>query len=626
MTELPNSRKRHDIPRWRKALYAGATTLTLLVLLEFLLWLGGVRPLSDTQDISFGFSGSVPLLEEQVDRNGRPRLLTRDSKLVWFNELAFAKDKPSETRRVFCVGGSTTFGRPYRDPTSFCGWLRALVPVLEPEENWEFINAGGVSYASYRVAVVMEELAQYDPDLFIIYCGQNEFLENRTYADVLSQPPSLLSLKSQLGKTRLYAVADHLRQRFQASPPAQERKVTTILPAEVDERLNHTIGPADYERDAVWKAGVLRHYELNLERMVHIARENGADVLLVTTASKLRDCAPFKGQPTETSIATREQLAELVKHAREQDESDAIGLLKDAVTLDPLNANLQFELGQRLFSAQRYDEALIAFQRAVNEDVCPLRAVSEINQSIHRVAAKLQVPVVDFAERLSQNSQAELGHACFGDEYFLDHVHPTIDVHRQLAEWIIEALQAQGELGKPNGEAFQARWQQAIDQVLASIDRTEHGVALRNLAKVLHWSGKFSEAAPRALDALDFLQDDAESRFVYADCLKNMQELENAAAQYELLFAEHPNYSRAFLPYGEVLAMLQRDEQAMGFLLSSVLFEPDNAYAHLTLGKLHLRRMEWQQAIEALEIANDLYGDDQETQELLELAREQRTH
>ena len=37
-------------------------------------------------------------------------------------------------------------------------------------------RSGGVSYASYRVAALMEELVRYEPDLFVIYSGHNEFL------------------------------------------------------------------------------------------------------------------------------------------------------------------------------------------------------------------------------------------------------------------------------------------------------------------------------------------------------------------------------------------------------------------------------------------------------------------
>ncbi|MFW6168867.1 MAG: hypothetical protein ACODAD_00150 [Planctomycetota bacterium] len=61
--------------------------------------------------------------------------------------------------------------------------LREFLPVAHPSRRWEVVNAGGVGYASYRVAKLMEELVRYEPDLFIIYSGHNEFLKRRTYAD-----------------------------------------------------------------------------------------------------------------------------------------------------------------------------------------------------------------------------------------------------------------------------------------------------------------------------------------------------------------------------------------------------------------------------------------------------------
>ncbi len=64
-------------------------------------------------------------------------------------------------------------------------------------------------------------------------------------------------------------------------------------------------------------------------------------------------------------------------------------------------------------------------------------------QAIRRVAEKRQVPLVDFQNLLREKCQSEFGHACIGGEYFLDHVHPTIDIHRQLAVWILAELQSQ---------------------------------------------------------------------------------------------------------------------------------------------------------------------------------------
>ena len=55
--------------------------------------------------------------------------------------------KESGVTRIICLGGSTTYGRPYNDKTSFCGWLREFLPAVDPSRQWEVINAGGISYA-----------------------------------------------------------------------------------------------------------------------------------------------------------------------------------------------------------------------------------------------------------------------------------------------------------------------------------------------------------------------------------------------------------------------------------------------------------------------------------------------
>ena len=89
--------------------------------------------------------------------------------------------------------------------TSFCGWLRELLPVADPNQKWELINAGGISYASYRVAALTEELVEYEPDVLIVYCGQNEFLERRTYSGIIDMPESVRGLGAILSRTRIYS-------------------------------------------------------------------------------------------------------------------------------------------------------------------------------------------------------------------------------------------------------------------------------------------------------------------------------------------------------------------------------------------------------------------------------------
>ncbi len=55
-----------------------------------------------------------------------------------------------------------------------------------------------------------------------------------------------------------------------------------VLPGEVDEELNHTVGPTDYHRDDAWRASVIKHYQANLQRMIDIAKRSLAKIVFIT--------------------------------------------------------------------------------------------------------------------------------------------------------------------------------------------------------------------------------------------------------------------------------------------------------------------------------------------------------
>ncbi len=300
---------------WQKKLiFACVTTSGFFLLLEGTLGLFGVNPVTQTGDPLIGFSSQVPLLEVGSNDAGETILQTAPGKLIWFNHQAFVAKKPANTKRIFCVGGSTTYGRPFADLTSYSGWLRELLPVVDKSTTWEVINAGGVSYASYRVAAVMEELAQYEPDLFIVYSVHNEFLERRTYEGMFERSPLSRDIEAALQKTRSWSL---VRQILLGSDD-QSKTSIELLPAEVDEMLNHSIGPLDYHADDDWHDNVLRHYEMNLHRMVSIAREAGAAIVFVTPSSNLRDCSPFKSEVSiELSDDEAAKVTQLVDQAQQ---------------------------------------------------------------------------------------------------------------------------------------------------------------------------------------------------------------------------------------------------------------------------------------------------------------------
>ena len=135
--------------------------------LEMTLALFGVTPDLLTEDPLVGFAENIPQFTETTRTDGSVIMATANNKRGLFNYQKFPKQKESNSYRIFCMGGSTTYGRPYTDRVSFCGWLREYLKATDPSRNWEVVNAGGISFASYRVAKLMNELRNYQPDLFI---------------------------------------------------------------------------------------------------------------------------------------------------------------------------------------------------------------------------------------------------------------------------------------------------------------------------------------------------------------------------------------------------------------------------------------------------------------------------
>ena len=623
-----SNRTRHSKPlSLRKKLALSAfTTVSFFLILEICLAIVGIRSVVNTDDPFVGFSGYAPLMAHSTAEDGTAILTTAENKRNWFNVQSFPKAKAPRTKRIFCMGGSTTYGHPFFDSTSFSGWLREFLPIHDPSCHWEVINAGGISYASYRVAALMKELAQYEPDLFIVYSAHNEFLERRTYQDMFERSQLAMFTQGLLSRTRTWSLTkrtlDQIRKSTSNADGTRSKTHADILDTEVNEILNHTIGPVDYHRDLTWRANVVSHYENNLRRMVAIARNAGAQIVFVTPASNEKDCSPFKSEhDSQQSQADQDRLHEIIHQAATDPECAAprvaLRYLQSAVEISPNFAEYHYRIGHLQLVLQNYSEAKRSFSLALNEDVCPLRAVDEIGQSIDRVGKELKVPIVDFEEQIRELCETENGHSILGEEYFLDHVHPTIDVNRRLAIWIIETLLERGFVHGPGTDdaTMKERYAAIEKKVLGTIDPLTNGYALRNLAKVLHWSGKYFEAESRARDALKLIADDPESRFVLADCLKNTGRTEEAIDEYEELFASGLHYPRATEAYGRLLATTGRLEQAKGYLLLAIAEDDKNADAYHWLGWVHFQLMEFEFAEESFEHANRIRPNNPETLE-----------
>ncbi|MEZ5393510.1 MAG: tetratricopeptide repeat protein [Bryobacterales bacterium] len=475
------------------------------------------------------------------------------------------------------MGGSTTYGRPYDDRLSFSGWLRELLPIADPTRQCEVINAGGVSYASYRVAAVMEELAQYEPDAFLIYSGHNEFLERRTYEGLIETPAPVTALGGILSRTRIWAAGAKLTGAVPKRKADEE-----LLAEEVDTMLAHSVGPQDYFRDDAFRKQVLEHYRFNLRRMVEIARGAGAEAILITTASSWKDCSPFKSQPSvdaERAAKAAELRARGVALREEGKLDDSLAALDSALAIDPRFADSHYERARTLLAAGRAAEAKQAFQRAMEEDVCPLRSLPEMNDIVREVAREKGAPLVDFAAYVEAHAEDGIP----GASQFLDHVHLNMDGYRELAMLLVDELAREGELTKAPGYD-DAAIAAVRERVEAGIDRKARIQTLKNLSRVLGWAGKMDEAARIAQQALEDTGGDADAYNTLGRTAAAAGRREEAMDWFRKALEANPAHPDANTNLGAELFALGRVEEAIPYFQATLRDNPNSWEAHLDMG------------------------------------------
>jgi len=555
---------------------------------ELVLALAGVRPLLLSEDPLVGFADGIPQFIKAKRRDGADMYITPENKLSLFNFQSFPQQKDENTYRIFCMGGSTTFGRPYHDPLSFCGWLRAYLQAADPSRKWEVINAGGISYASYRVAHMMNELQDYQPDLFIVYSGQNEFLEQRSYGALQQLPAWMIDLDATMSSTRIYTAMKLAMDAIRPGTGDISLK-RDELNGEVDELLNHTLGPESYYRDEQLKQQVIMHYRLNLRRIAKIADSVGAGIVFIKPVVNIRNISPFKSEhrnDLEPDALMQWQLlyngAWNLQQAGSMDE--ALVKYRAALAIDDRYAELHFRTGQVLFEQLRYDEAETAFRRAVEEDVAPLRILASMQQTVEDVAAVENAPLIDFPAILRKAYLDEYGHTVFGSEYFTDHVHTNVEGYRKLGMALFDHLVEQG-VAKPEASWDNARIEAISQQVLAGIDENDEGVTLLNLGAVFEWAGKFEESRALLLRALDILGPDEDIYMRLASSSYSLGKINDAFNYLKELQTLSPDFPGLNSKLGMIRLEQGKTDEAIAYCTAELETAPGNHFPYACMAK-----------------------------------------
>ena len=360
-----------------------------------------------------------------------PRHIARESE-----PFIFPVEKPDNTYRIFILGASAAQGTP--DPAySFARILEQMLHDQYPSLSFEVINTAMTAINSHVVLQIAEDCARCDPDLFIVYLGNNEVIGPYGGGNGYGLPrANLPAIRMVIAfkATRL----GQLLARLADSVGAERNTPNVWLGLEMF--LNHQVRPHTPLLEAIY-----RNFQRNLEDIRRITLKNRSKIIFCTVGSNLKDNPPFASlHRPNLSPTDKKEWNSLYEQGIEFElkgnYTDAVERYLKAAKIDDHYADLQFRSGRCYWAASKYEEARERFIRARERDTLRFRADVRINHIIRSVAAGREaegIYLTDATKALERNSP----HATPGQELFYDHVHLNFKGNYILAKAVFEQVE-----------------------------------------------------------------------------------------------------------------------------------------------------------------------------------------
>jgi tetratricopeptide (TPR) repeat protein len=478
--------------------------------------------------------------------------------------FALARAKPAQEYRVLVLGESAALG----DPAPAFGFARILEVMLReryPDRPIEVVNTAITAINSHAIREIARECARLEPDLFLIYMGNNEVVGPFGAGTVFHpslQTPSAIRAQLLVKRTRLGQLADLGGRRLRRTEsPARWEGMAMFL--------GHEVRASDPGLAAVYAS-----FRRNLEDVVATAEGAGAQVLLSTLATNLKDQGPFAGQDAEQAY----------KEARD------------------------------LYAQGKYEEAHGQFVRARDLDTLRFRADSAINGIIREVARARGTALLDAEAAFRRASP----HGVPGDELLFEHVHMTFEgnhvIAREALEQIATLLPPKGSAPALSSEECARRlgltpWhrhkllREVIDRVrrppfegrLGSAERRARLEAqARALRPLLGPSGLAS--AIEAVSSLAAGSRDWELHESFAELLEAAGRMEQAIPEWQRVLEAVPHNHEAHGRLGVVFFKSGRPDEALARFEHARRLRPDVADSYNNLGAFHGGQGRWAEA------------------------------
>jgi tetratricopeptide (TPR) repeat protein len=415
----------------------------------------------------------------------------------------FLVPKPAGTYRVFCFGASTTVGFPYYYNVSFSSMLRDRLRRIFPDRSIEVINVGMTATNSFTSLDMAREVLDYEPDLFILYDGHNEFY-------------GALGVASHEGygnssfMSHLYLRIIHVRT-FLLLRDAYTAIAGLLIPgSRVDPSLTmmEKLARGRYiELHSPEYRACLESFRSNLKDLADLCRDHRIPLIAGTQVSNLRDRAPFiSGDLTSTDPSRRMTFQQLVNtglaHTLDGRHDSALVAFRKAERLHPGHAETAYHIARCLDALGRRREAESSYARARDLDQLRFRASTEFNNTIKSLDDGSLVASADMEQAFRSESPDSL----IGKELLLEHVHPNVRGYFLLAREYARVMRKRGLLAPQSEWAARDTIPDEIHWDLRNVTELDERIAARrNEVLMSSWPFKESATPVDAIPATDTL-------------------------------------------------------------------------------------------------------------------------
>jgi tetratricopeptide (TPR) repeat protein len=339
--------------------------------------------------------------------------------------------------RILVFGESAAIG----DPAPAFGFSRLLEVLLReryPGTRFEVINTAFTAINSHVIRAVARDARALQGDVWLVYMGNNEVIGPYGAGTVFGQQtPSLPLIHASLAlkTTRIGQALDALQQRIRRSSEAAQGwgGMSMFMSQQV-------------RRDDPRLTVLGEHFAQNLDDIITAGTGVGAQVVVSTMVSRLRDWPPFGSQHrlglTEVQRGEWERAyqAGMVAEAA-GDFATAARDYEAAARIDGTYAELQFRWGTCALVSGQGAEAQSRLALARDLDTLRFRTDSRLNEAIRQTVARRAGPGVRLldAERAFARSSTN---GLPGGEFLHEHVHFTFAGNYLLARLFADEVAA----------------------------------------------------------------------------------------------------------------------------------------------------------------------------------------